>query len=100
MGGPGARAGKIPDWRRGGDLGRHLFGGARRAVVLVRVGGFLRGGGAGGLGDAGNEALNQFDRTLQGAAGVCDTEARGVFRGWPHGQGVRGLPLKWLRVDG
>ena len=53
------------------DLCGHLFGGARRAVVLVRVGFGLRGGGAGGLGDAGNEALDQLDRTLQGAAGVA-----------------------------
>ena len=52
------------------DLCGHLFGGARRAVVLVRVGFGLRGGGAGGLGDAGNEALDQLDRTLHGAAGV------------------------------
>ena len=50
------------------DLCGHLFGGARRAVILVRVGAHLRGGGAGGLGDAGNEALGQLDRTFQGAA--------------------------------
>jgi hypothetical protein len=31
------------------DLCGHLFGGARRAVVLVRVGLGLQGGGAGGL---------------------------------------------------
>ena len=28
------------------------------------------GGGAGGLGDAGNETLDQLDRTLHGAAGI------------------------------
>ena len=52
------------------DLCGHLFGGARRAVVLVRVGFGLRGGGAGGLGDAGNEAFDQLDRAFHGAAGV------------------------------
>jgi phage-related minor tail protein len=52
------------------DLCGHLFGGARRAVVLVRVGFGFRGGGAGGLGDAGNEPLDQLDRAFQGAAGV------------------------------
>ena len=36
----------------------HLFGGARRDVALVRVG-FGLVGGAGGLGDAGNEAVGQ-----------------------------------------
>ena len=51
------------------DLCRHLFGGARRAVALVRVGFGLRAGGAGGLGDAGNEALGQLDRAFHGAAG-------------------------------
>jgi hypothetical protein len=41
--------------RRGGDLGRQLFRGARRAVVLARVGfDFRRGGG--GFGHAGDEA--------------------------------------------
>ena len=40
------------------DLCGHLFGGARRAIVLVRVG-FGLVGGAGGLGDAGNEAVGQ-----------------------------------------
>jgi len=43
------------------DLGGHLFGGARRAVLLVRVGFGLRGGGAGGLGDARNEAVGQLN---------------------------------------
>ena len=52
------------------ELCGHLFGGARRAVVLVRVGCVLRGGGAGGFGDAGNEALDQLDRAFHGAAGV------------------------------
>ena len=65
-----SRAEKIPDRSRGGDLVRHLFGGARRAVVLVRVAFGLRGGGAGGLGDAGNEALDQLDGAFHGAAGV------------------------------
>ena len=51
------------------DLCGHLFGGARRAVVLMRVGfGLL--GGLRGLGDAGNEALDQLDRAFHGAAGV------------------------------
>ena len=59
-----SRAEKIPDRSRGGDLVRHLFGGARRAVVLVRFGFGLPGGGAGGLGDAGNEALGQLDRAF------------------------------------
>ena len=74
MGGPGSRAEKHPRPEPGmSDLCGHLFGGARRAVVLVRVGFGLRGGGAGGLGDAGNEALGQLDRTLQGTAGVRAT---------------------------
>jgi len=68
MGGARSRAEQIPDRGREGDLGRHLFCGARRAVVLVRVSFGLRGGGAGGLGDAGNETLDQLGGTLQGAA--------------------------------
>ena len=52
------------------NLCGHLFGGARRAVVLVRVGCVLRDGGAGGLGDAGIETLDQLDRAFHGAAGV------------------------------
>jgi hypothetical protein len=55
--------------RRLPGLCGQMFGGARRAVVLVRVPFCLRGGGAGRFGDAGNEALGQLDRTLQGAAG-------------------------------
>jgi len=51
------------------DLCGHRLGGAGRAVVLVRVVRGLLGGGA-GLGDAGNEALGQFEGTLQGAAGI------------------------------
>ena len=61
---------KNPRTGRGGDLGRHLFGGARRAVVVVRVGGIFRVFGLGGLGDAGDEALGQLDRALHGAAGI------------------------------
>ena len=57
-----------PESGRSGLCG-HLFGGARRAVVLVRVGlGLLVG--LRGLGDAGNETLDQLDGTLHGAAGV------------------------------
>ena len=67
----GSRAEEIPDRSRGGlTYAATCFGGARRAVVLVRVGFGLRGGGAGGLGDAGNEALDQLDRAFHGAAGV------------------------------
>ena len=49
-----------------GEVGlrRHRFGSGRR-------GGFGLGGGAGGPGDAGDEELDQFDRALQGAAGVA-----------------------------
>ena len=44
-------------------LRRHGFGsGSRSGFGLV--------GGAGGLGDAGNEALDQLDRAFHGAAGV------------------------------
>ena len=49
---------KSPDEPGMSDLCGHLFGGARHAVVLVRVG-FGLVGGAGGLGDAGNEAVGQ-----------------------------------------
>jgi len=49
------------------DLCGHLFGGARRTVVLVRGGFGVRGGGAGGLGAAGKEALGQCDGALVGA---------------------------------
>jgi len=39
MRGRGSRAEKIPDWAPGmSDLRGHLFSGALRAVVLVRVG--------------------------------------------------------------
>ena len=68
------------------DLCSHLFGGARRAVVLVRVGFGLRGGGAGGLGDAGNETLDQFDRAFHGAAGVS------ALAGASVDVGARALP--------
>ena len=52
------------------DLCGHLFGGARRAVVRC---GLVSGSGrrGGGLGDAGNETLDQLDRTLHGAAYPC-----------------------------
>ena len=48
-----------------------MFGGARRAVVAMGVCVGLRGGGTGGLDDAGNEALGQLDRAFHGAAGVA-----------------------------
>ena len=43
----------------------------------MRVGFGLRGGGAGGLGDAGDETLGQVGGTLQGAAGlgVCPLDS-------------------------
>ena len=52
------------------DLCGHLFGGARRAIVLVRVGFGLRGRGAGGLGDLSNEPLDQLDRDCHEPAGI------------------------------
>lgn len=49
----------------------HLFGGAGRAVVLVRVGFDIQAGGAGGPGDAGDEPLGQLGGIFQGGAGVA-----------------------------
>jgi len=54
---------KSPDAPGMSGLCGHLFGGARRTVVLVRAGG--------GLGDAGNEAMGQ-----QNARGKQDGIAR------------------------
>ena len=55
-----SRAEKTPAGQPGADgLRRHWFGNGRRLLW----------GGGPGLGDAGDETLDQLDRTLQGAAG-------------------------------
>ena len=59
------------------DLGRHLFGGARRAVVLVRVGFGLRGGGAADRGEG--RASSYVDEAPGGAQ--RDLGLRGEARG-------------------
>jgi hypothetical protein len=77
----------------------HLFGGARRAIVLVRVGNGLRDGGAGGLGDAGNETLEQLDRTLHGAAGVAADVLWVVRVTTKLRTPLAGLRERWLRRE-
>ena len=74
---------KSPDAPGMSDLCGHLFGGARRAVVLVRVGFGLRGGGAGGFGNAGNEAEGQArgfsgDEAVQGDETAVKSSAQAV----------------------
>jgi hypothetical protein len=81
---------KNPGRAAGGDgLGRHRFGSGGQ-------GGFGLWGRRAGLGDAGNEALGQLDRTLQGAAGV----AADVFVGREGDHEVEDAPSGIAGSDG